>query len=498
MKTVYFLLLPFFCISYQLAIAQPSGLDSSFGVNGIATYAPPSTYTAQYDAMAIQPDGKIVVAGLKSGQAIVARYFSNGNIDSGFATNGMYTRAYETLGFWPKSIAILPNSKILLGGDRTQKFSLLRLKSNGLVDSSFGIDGIITTTTGSKNSQYDMALQSNGKIILMGTALTGAGDAVAMIRFDSLGVRDSTFGINSQIINFTGGYGASPGAVILQPDGKILIATQAYNSQQISSFACLRYTSDGILDTTFNHVGIVFGANGLLTYVKAIVLQPDGKIILGGAVDGELVLQRFTGNGIIDSSFGINGIASTDTSTASCMALRSNSNIVVGGYTNGNNEDWTVMQFKPNGTLDSSFGQHGKIFTQIGSGNERMTDMQIAPGGKLLACGWSDRNTANESNAIVARYHSDGRLIVSQPQTGINPDITLYPLPVSDLLHIYTSANAIVTSASLFSIDGRCIACPPVVNNTLHVSGCPDGLYLLRLQFGPFSSPITRKIIINH
>ncbi|NLR82246.1 hypothetical protein [Chitinophaga eiseniae] len=498
MKIVYFLVLSFFCIGCELSHAQPSGLDSSFGINGEVTYAPPSGYAAQYDAVTIQPNGKIVVAGLKSGQAILARYFPNGNIDSSFATNGMYTRAYETLGFWPKSIAMLSNGKILTGGDRTQKFSLLRFKSNGQVDSAFGIDGIITTTTGSKNSQYDMALQSDGKIILMGTALTGAGDAIAMIRFDSLGVRDSTFGINGQIVNFTGGYGASPGAMMLQPDGKILIATQAYNSQQISSFACLRYTSAGIIDTTFNHTGIVFGANGFLTYVKAIVLQPDGKIILGGAIDGELVLQRFLGNGAIDSGFGMNGIAAADTCVASCMALRSNGSIVVGGYTTANNEDWAVMQFKPNGTLDSSFGQYGKIFTPIGVKNERMLDIKLQTDGKALACGWSDRTTPNESNAIITRYHSDGRLIIPQLHTGINPDITLYPLPVSDLLYINAPVNAAITDALLYGIDGRSIAHLPVNNSTLNVAGFPNGLYLLRLQFTPSFSPIIRKIIIHH
>ncbi|NLR58820.1 T9SS type A sorting domain-containing protein [Chitinophaga polysaccharea] len=482
-------------------IAQPSGLDSSFGVNGKLIYSTPSTYTSEFDGISVQPDGKIISVGSWLQYQVVLRCKPDGHPDSSFGVNGIFSRSFSSLNFIYRDIVLLSNSKILLGGDdAANNHSLFRLNSNGTPDSTFGNNGYVSASAGGQGYYVAMSLQPDGKIITMGTIITGAGNVIAIVRFMANGTVDSSFGINGRVATYIGNYGATPGAITVQPDGKILVGTQAYKNQQISAFACLRYLPVGSLDTTFNHTGIAWGTTGFLTYVKTMALQPDGKIILGGAINGNLVLQRLDSNGIADSSFGNNSIASADTCVASCMALRNNGSIVIGGYTTANKEDWAVMQFKPGGTLDSSFGQYGKIFTEVGPGNDRMYDIALQADGKVVACGTYCKTATSSGaqvDAAIVRYHSDGRLIVSQPHTGIIPDITLYPLPASDLLHIHTSANAAIMDASLYGMDGRCIAHLPINNNTLYVAGFPNGLYLLRL-LSPSFSPITRRIIINH
>ncbi|NLR82896.1 hypothetical protein [Chitinophaga eiseniae] len=483
-------------------IAQPSGLDSSFGVNGKVIYSTPATWGSGFGGIVMQPDNKIIVCGGAMGTTFVARYKNNGVLDSSFGINGKYsTPPFSGYGF--DNVILQPDGKILLGGLAGTNFSLFRLKTNGTPDSSFGSGGSVAPPTGGGNFYYGIAIQPDGKIVEMGTvsASNGSGNAIVMYRFLANGLVDSSFGANGRVYTETCCYGFSPRAIMVQPDGKILVGTQSYEPvTQASVFACLRYLSDGSLDTTFNHTGTFLGAAGFLTYVKTMALQPDGKIVLGGAIDGSLVLQRIDSGGTPDNSFGINSIATADTCTASCMALRANGNIVVGGYTTANSENWVVMQFKPNGTLDSSFSQYGKIFTPIGIDRNRMYDLTLQTDGKIVACGhYGNYSVANgQTDAIIIRYHSDGRLIVPRLHIGINPDITLYPLPVSDLLHINTPANAAIADALLYSIDGRSIARLPVNNNTLNVAGFPNGQYLLRLQFTPSFSPITRKIIINH
>ncbi|WP_142683029.1 hypothetical protein [Chitinophaga polysaccharea] len=496
------------CIVSGQAIALPTGLDSSFGTNGIVTYTTPPTYGSNYNAIVIQPDGKIVAAGGAILNAVVARYLPNGTLDNTFSVQGKYIRPYTPNGFALLDLALQSDGKIVVGGQTYSNqthddFALIRLNSNGNIDSTFGDSGVVTTNVSMSGSSMDylkvITLQPDGKIIAVGTTY----NTLALIRYWPAGAIDSSFGTYGRVVTGTGSYGAEIGDVAIQPDNKIVVGIEAYDATNTRSFACVRYLPDGTLDTTFNHTGISYIQTGGLAYVHTMQLQPDGRILLGGAASNDLKLLRLKANGSTDSSFGVNGIATADTCIASCMVLRSDGKIVVGGYTNSNNEDFAVMQFKPNGSLDTAFGQQGKIFTPIGPGNERMEDMKLQADGKIVACGRSQKNSTSSGgdiNAVIVRYQSDGRLsVINPPDVAAAQDITVYPIPAVDALHITNRSNYTITDAVLYTTDGRMIECPPMYHNTISTVQLPNGVYLLQLQLSSYPQiPVMRKIIVYH
>ena len=271
-------------------------------------------------------------------------------------------------------------------------FALARYNTNGALDSTFGAGGIVTTDISDYNSARALAIQSDGKIVVAGYTSIGGYNDFTVVRYNTDGSLDSTFGIaNSGIAlaDFGGGNDYAY-ALGIQSDGKIVAAGRSFGND----FAVVRFNADGTLDTTFGAGGGVITAVGSYAdKAYALGIQSDGKIVtaghneVGGALD-EFALVRYTSNGALDSTFGTNGIVTTEivNASASAMRIQSDGKIVAAGRTSvGGGYDFALVRYNANGSLDTSFGTNGIVTTPIGGYTEYVSALGIQSDGKIVA-----------------------------------------------------------------------------------------------------------------
>ena len=284
--------------SFALARFNVDGsLDATFGTGGKVITDFRSNGTDVAHALAIQPDGKIVAAGvvphgLDFG---LARYNVDGSLDATFGTGGKVISSsanYDTL----SAAALQSDSKIVVAGSRgyypaARDFVLARYNTDGSLDASFGSGGEVTTDFGNHTDDQAsaMALQPDGKILVGG----GSGGRFALARYNPDGNLDPTFGLGGKVTTDPPGGGA---AMALQPDGKIVVA----GGPRSANFVLARYNPDGSLDLPFGTGGAVAtGFGGGSAQATALGLQEDGKIVAAGrsffASDTRFVLARFEG-----------------------------------------------------------------------------------------------------------------------------------------------------------------------------------------------------------
>jgi uncharacterized delta-60 repeat protein len=281
---------------FALARYQTNGkLDRTFSQDGKVTTNFGTNAEDDLYAVALQSDGKIVAAGSThivthlDIKFAVARYNTNGSLDTTFGTGGKLTTFIGGNSCDGFAVVIQPDGKIIVGGDSYQgtsyDFTLARYNSNGSLDRSFGSGGIVTTSLSSADDMISaLALQPDGKILAAGLAnFSSSNTDFAVVRYTTDGLLDSTFGTNGvSIVAVTSGDDYC-NAMALQPDGKIVLAGQAINAQRFSDFAVVRENADGTLDNSFGINGIVTTAIGTRSDdAFAVALQQDGKIIVAG------------------------------------------------------------------------------------------------------------------------------------------------------------------------------------------------------------------------
>jgi uncharacterized delta-60 repeat protein len=357
-------------------------LDRSFGVGGRALTSFGSRNNSEARAVALQADGKIVLAGsLEPGSGRIgfalARYTKRGRLDPSFAQGGKVVtrfgggRSVSAAG----TLAIQPDGKIVaLGGwyrspiNGPSFIALARYTPRGRLDPSFGQGGKVVTSFGPRSDVGAGALliQPDGKLVVAGEYSSGPGDsfAVALARYKSDGTLDPSFGTDGRVVSKLGGYVGGASAAVLQSDGKIVI--DAY--EQVRSYLA-RYTADGKLDSSFGVGGKSVASKRVLL---RLALQRDGKLILAGSVIAghgrAFFLGRYTQEGEVDSSFGRGGKVFTDfgsPAVANALAVQANGKIVVAGSRRFN--DFAVARYTSCGRLDGSFGGGGKVTTDFGS-----------------------------------------------------------------------------------------------------------------------------------
>lgn len=284
--------------TWALARYNPNGsIDTSFGVGGKII----TSFTSQQEsaeAVLVQPDGKIIAIGYSYFvnaspyyDFAVARYNSDGSLDSTFGVGGKATIdfGYHDGGY---DGLLLPDGKILVGGysrnvGTLDDATVIRLNPNGTLDTTFGTGGRALVDFGSDESAYRIALQADGKIVAAGGTDTATYNKFALTRFNADGSLDTGFGVGGKVVTEFGSFTvARLTGLAIQPDGKIVTGGTLYISEQYD-IALARYNPDGSLDTTFDGDG-KFTGNFLPTpsndSAQDLLLQADGKIIVAGSV----------------------------------------------------------------------------------------------------------------------------------------------------------------------------------------------------------------------
>ncbi len=430
--------------THSLALSEISGLLAantaptfSSRVGKLTTDIGP--YHDAAICMTLQADGKILLAGYstKNGRTnptneiALVRYNSDGSLDSSFSGDGKATTAIGPYSY-AQHVAVLDNGKILLavGGNVT---ALVRYNSNGSIDSSFGVEGVLSPAIQFYTGIIDsMTLQADGKILVAGTRYNDRTSEYefSLVRYNSDGNLDSSFSDDGILATATGALWSGANSVELQTDGKILLAGSSYDSGSYKTyFQLVRYNSDGSLDSSFSGDGKLTTAIGKETDIgRSVTLQGDGKILLAGSskqysngiYNNDFALVRYNSDGSLDSSFSGDGIQTTDivldsADSALSLRLQADDKILLFGNSSGNysSGNFALVRYNNDGSLDSSFSGDGKVTTDIGANTrDSANSIAIQADGRIVLAGvvsYSEYSSGNGDFALV-RYNSDGSL----------------------------------------------------------------------------------------
>ncbi len=411
----------------------PGGsLDMSFDGDGQLTTRFDPIYSDDAHSVVVQADGKILVAGSTGNSATdadfaLARFNPDGSLDTSFDADGKVSTDFTAADDTDKgcSVAVQPDGKIVVAGSSNADFALARYNSDGSLDASFDGDGKVTTAiTQSIDAARSLAIQADGKILVSGS---GADGALALARYNDDGSLDSSFD-GDGIVTLPGNTGMS---MAVQSDGKILVAgSRLMGTDGVhDEFSLARFNADGSLDTSFSDDGMLTTKIGDASNGFSVAVQADGKILVAGTsyrpveigsqlLQGDFALARYTSSGSLDTSFDGDGWLTTALGAAddvaSSVALQSDSKILVSGvsYHSDGSSDFALVRYNADGSLDASFDGDGKLTTALP--NDGFTDngMAVARDGSILLAG-----TAS-SNFAVMRYLPGG--MADQTAMGYN------------------------------------------------------------------------------
>ncbi|HSE42162.1 MAG TPA: delta-60 repeat domain-containing protein [Acidobacteriota bacterium] len=398
--------------------------DPEFGSNGkIITQF--SNGHGSAHAIALQPDGKIIVAGfavMSDSDFALARYNHDGSPDTTFSNDGKVTKDFVGGPDAASAVAVQPDGKIIAVGTATttttsRDFAIVRYNINGTLDNNFGSGGIVMTDFGNTlDGAHAILVLPDAKILVGGG---GAGNHFTLAQYNPDGSPDPTFGSNGYVTTPFAGF-SWINALALQPNGKIIAAGFANNGNNFD-FALARYESDGNLDLSFSFDGKALLHFGLADDGAFDVLrQPDGKIVVAGrahALDilgssDKYALARYLEDGTLDTTFSGDGVLTTSFGTsdeyASGVALQPDGKIIAGGSTAGvgdSSSNFGIIRYNSDGSADQSYGTNGVAITDFFQAGDFAEDVVIQPDGKVIAVGRA--RLGNTDVFALARYQTD-------------------------------------------------------------------------------------------
>ncbi|MBC8045588.1 MAG: T9SS type A sorting domain-containing protein [Fimbriimonadaceae bacterium] len=417
-------LLFYFLITHYILFAQlPGTLDSTFSNDGFVITGLGTNFDFGSD-VAIQPDGKIVVAGTVGTHPNqdfgVLRYNSNGTIDSSFDEDGIVITdfGYNEICY---TVTVQPDGKIIAAGvthDDASQYALVRLNDDGSLDDSFGEDGLSILDFGhfGHHEVNDIMMLPDDKILFGGWndgfGGLGGGDNFAVCRLLSDGTPDESFGTDGQVTTtiLDDDYGFS---IAVQPDGKIVVGGKGGEGAYFE-IVMMRFTADGIIDSTFSGDGKYILDEGTCNdAIYAVAVQTDGKIIAAGGtcndgVDDDFIVLRFNDDGTLDDTFDDDGKVITEMpgiSLIRAVLVQPDNKILTAGYAQGTNLDYALVRYNADGSLDYTFGEDGVVLTHLGTAADEIFGMQMQADGKIVVAG-SSANGAAGRDFSAARYFS--------------------------------------------------------------------------------------------
>lgn len=406
--------------------AADGDLDATFGSGGKVT----TDFFNSFDgasAIAIQKDGKIIAAGGATRiinanftfEFALVRFNVDGSPDQTFGSGGKVTTEFLNGSASGRALAIQNDGKIIVAGNLgNSDFALARYNSDGSLDTTFGSAGKVTTDFGAVDTVSAVALQTDGKIVVAGgIQYNGTDSDFALARYNVDGSLDLTFGSGGKVITAFSNRHDFAADVVLQNDGKIIAVGGAGDS---AALALARYANDGSLDSTFGSGGrVVIDVSNFSEAANAVALQADGKIIITGfAINAgtsyDFILVRCNTDGSVDTSFGSGGNTVTDffngDDLATDLVLQSDGAIIISGNVKTSTSfdatyDFGLARYKSDGSLDTTFGSGGKVITDFFNLNDRSTRMAMQDDGRIVVVGFASKNDS-DSDFALARYNN--------------------------------------------------------------------------------------------
>jgi uncharacterized delta-60 repeat protein len=435
---------------------------------------------------------------------LLAQFEPDGVLNTGFGQNGF---AIADLGGGSESLVTFfadDNGDILAIGTSDQSGSyehaILQFDSSGSLNPSFGNGGIeYNLPLGSSSTLSAAVIDSDENLVATGVT-SGFNAGVLLSKYGQDGIPLNSFGTSGSISHDLGLIEATT-ELALQSDGKIVLAgSQAVSGNPEDALVC-RLNIDGSLDDSFNSTGwINLGLSPNIDRATDISIDGDGRILVVGFTANqsetgfEMFVVRLLSNGNYDNTFGTNGVLQFDIGTgddyAVSLILQPDGKAIIGGSSNdGNDDNFCIIRINEDGSLDPTFGNNGVVITEVGEGYDAIADMELQADGKLVV-GGSAAVGANNDIAL-ARYHTG--LNTSVVEVAAETPVLVYPNPATETIMVKSESR--MSSVELLDALGRSVLLHSVNANQLQLdlSKIPDGIYLLRASDG--ERVFTKKVV---
>ncbi|HEV7862923.1 MAG TPA: hypothetical protein VGR20_09490 [Acidimicrobiia bacterium] len=410
-------------------------LDPGFGRGGKVLVKPPVDSGEWPGGQAVQPDGAIVVVGTaapaRNGYAfLLLRFLPDGKLDPSFGTGGRVWTDLVTLGTplrgavtgdvalgssSASAVVVQPDGRIVVGGTTqsggTTAFAVMRYLPDGHPDPAFGSDGLALTDfdAATNDSVTALSLLADGRILAAGAA----GSAVGLARYLPDGRLDTSFGpAGNGTVTTTRGLLNALG-LNADPGGRLLVAGQAGTPGGPFDFGLARYSGDGVLDDSFGDRGVVetdLGSTG--EWPAGVVPGPAGTVIVAGASGSSFALLRYGADGKLDPTFGTGGVSKAGPDLGGAHAviqLPDGRLLLAGERLAGDFREVALARYHPDGVLDSGFGTGGVVGTDVSLGHDDGAAAVLYPGGGLVVAGTTlDQQNLHPAVFLVRYAAVDG------------------------------------------------------------------------------------------
>lgn len=298
-------------------------------------------------------------------------------------------------------------------------FMLLRHLRDGGLDPSFGTGGRVSTAFnngGASDEAQAVVVQPDGKILVAGASdQGGTGYDFAVARYNPDGSLDASFGTGGRVTTAIGNGADKAYALLLQPDGKIVLGGDSSQGANGKDFALVRYNADGTLDASFGNGGKVItpiGAQGASESIYGLALQTvNGAarlVAVGG--EGDFIAAAYRADGSLDAGFGTGGIVKglfgTVVGAARSVVVTAANQLVLAGH---RDHDFAAVRLLANGSLDASFGTAGRVVHALSADNwDEATALVQQADGKLLLGGWVYVGAGSSADTVLLRLNADG------------------------------------------------------------------------------------------
>ena len=454
--------------------AQAGMIDSTFGNNGIVLADFNSGGSDRITAVLVQSDEKVVAVGNSKmfpgiSNTVLIRLLEDGSYDPDFGTDGVVLSDLGDVGPEFYAAALDEDQRIVATGyGNDGDFLTARFLPDGSLDHSFGTNGVVFTDFfNDEDFANAIALQADGKIVAGGTSYDPNDPedyGFALARFNSDGSLDTTFGNQGKVFTQIGPGDDEISSLVIQTDGKLLAGGYIADNPNYYPYL-VRYHLDGTLDTGFGSGGIVVDTlTNKPGFLRWTGLQPDGRIVvviaaLGGNENHRV--SRYHADGTPDPTFNATGKLVLDQGI-DCQELRSglvtpDGKLVIGGSA-GPTGNFLVGRIKPDGSIDTSFGDNGFVKQQGTGADSFIRSMATTPDGSLIVAGYGHQDGNTLSDFVLVKYLNDlqvGTLNFKKPAQ----EVLVYPNPIVDhaVLRYELEKGQIVT-IRLLDATGRPIS----------------------------------------
>ncbi len=394
-------------------------VDTRYGFNGVSA-TPVFYGAANASGAVIQPDGRVIVPGFDQFDVtqspgsfgvsipILARFTTNGRLDDTFGYHGTVESPNGITGTI-NAMVVENNGKIIVAGSEESPLpgveptdaALACYNLDGTLDTTFGVNGMSFLQIGNNANFTSLQITSDGNLIAGGYGQSAGVTVFALVRYKPNGRIDSTFGHNGRVLTTFGDrHGQVSNAMALQANGDIVAVGETLDATgNPLQIAAARYLPSGAIDPTFGKRGqVLLSPGGMPALATSVAIDANGRLILGGAVGYHYSIVCLNTLGGLDAAFGTNGVATNGLSSVGrilAVAVDAFGNIVADGE---GPDLFDLTRFHPDGTLDATFGTGGTIALSYYQG---IYSLALQPDGQILTGG-----TTGE--ATIARFNSMG------------------------------------------------------------------------------------------